>query len=92
MGLSPPSSAGIFAACDREERWMAGPSRERPEPERHEVWARVRGETYRGVYSAADGWVEVIADNGLTKTGRCGDSSAAAVAERLLRELYRAGG
>jgi len=43
------------------------------------------------VYSVADGWVEVIAENGLTKTARCGDSSAAEVAERLLRELYQRG-
>jgi hypothetical protein len=70
---------------------MAGSRRERPEPERNEVWARVRGETYHGVYSAADGWVEVIADNGRTKTARCGESSAAEVAERLLRELYAGG-
>jgi hypothetical protein len=59
------------------------------EPERNEVWARVRGRKVHGVFSVADGWVEVIADNGLTKTARCGDSSAARVAERLLRELYR---
>jgi hypothetical protein len=60
------------------------------EPERNEVWARVRGRKVHGVFSVADGWVEVIADNGLTKTARCGDSSAAEVAERLLGELYRA--
>jgi hypothetical protein len=39
----------------------------------------------------AGGWVEVIADSGLTKTARCGDSSAAEVPERLLRELYQRG-
>jgi hypothetical protein len=55
------------------------------------VWSEVRGKKVRGVFSVADGWVEVIADNGLTKTARCGDSSAAEVAERLLRELYRRG-
>jgi hypothetical protein len=44
----------------------------------------------RGVFSVADGWVEVIADNGLTKTVRCGDSTASEVAERLLLELYHA--
>jgi hypothetical protein len=32
------------------------------------VWADVRGKTVHGVYSVADGWVEVIAANGLTKT------------------------
>jgi hypothetical protein len=68
---------------------MAGSRHERPEPERNEVWAQVRGRKVHGVFSVADGWVEVIADNGLTKTARCGDSSAAEVAERLLRELYR---
>ncbi len=64
---------------------------EPPEPGRDEVSTRVRGRTVRGVYSVADGWVEVIAENGLTKTARCGDSSAHGIAERLLRELYAAG-
>jgi len=67
---------------------MAAPKRERPEPERSEVWAKVRGRRVHGVYSVAGGWVEVIADNGTYKTARCGESSAAEVAERLLRELY----
>jgi len=59
------------------------------QPERNQVSVKVRGRMVHGVYSTADGWVEVIADNGLTKTARCGDSSAPQVAERLLRELYR---
>jgi hypothetical protein len=58
-------------------------------PERNEVWAEVRGRTYHAVYSVADGWVEVIADDGQYKTGQIGDSSAEQVAERLLSELYR---
>ena len=70
---------------------MARAPRDGPQPDRNEVSARVRGRTVRGVFSVADGWVEVIADNGLTKTARCGESSAAEVAERLLRELYRQG-
>jgi hypothetical protein len=70
---------------------MRGSRRERPEPERNEVWADVRGRKVRGVFSVADGWVEVIADNGLTATARCGDSSAPEVAERLLRQLYGKG-
>lgn len=61
---------------------------EPPEPGRDEVRTQVRGREIRGVYSVADGWVEVIAENGLTKTARCGDSSATYVAERLLRELH----
>jgi hypothetical protein len=60
-----------------------------PEPGRDEVRITVRGREVHGVFSVADGWVEVIADNGMTKTARCGDSSAAEVAERLLRELYQ---
>ena len=55
----------------------------------HEVWTSIRGQRFHGVYSVANGWVEVIADNGMTKTARCGESTAAEVAERLLRELYR---
>ncbi len=62
-----------------------------PAEDRNEVSAKVRGRTVRGVYSVADGWVEVIAENGLTKTARCGDSSAHEVAGRLLRELYQRG-
>ncbi len=58
-------------------------------PDRSEVWTEVRGKTAHGTYSVSGGWVEVIADNGLTKTARCGDSSAPEVAERLLRELYQ---
>ena len=61
---------------------------EPPEPGHDEVWTELRGKRLHGVYSVADGWVEVIADNGTTKTARCGDSSAATIAERLLRELY----
>ncbi len=60
-----------------------------PAPERNEIWAEVRGTTYHAVYSVADGWVEVIADDGQYKTGQIGDSSAEQVAERLLTELYR---
>jgi hypothetical protein len=59
-----------------------------PEPARDEIWAEVRGRRVRGVYSAANGWVDVIAANGLTKTAPCCDSSAPEVAQRLLRELY----
>ena len=59
--------------------------------ERAEVWAEVRGKTYHGVYSVAEGWVEVIADDGRYKTGQIGESSAELVAERLLRELYSRG-
>jgi hypothetical protein len=70
---------------------MATGARERPGSERNEVWAEVRGKTYHGVYSVADGWVEVIADDGRYKTGQIGDSSADEVAERLLRELYARG-
>jgi hypothetical protein len=66
---------------------MARSSTEPPEPERNDVWAHVRGRKVHGVFSTADGWVEVIADNGLSKTARCGDSSAAQVAERLLRVI-----
>jgi hypothetical protein len=67
---------------------MTRAARDYPQPYRDEISVRVGGRTVRGVFSVADGWVEVIADNGLTKTARCGDSSAAEVAERLLRELY----
>ena len=59
--------------------------------ERNEVWAEVRGRTYHGVYSEADGWVEVIADDGRYKSGQLGESSVEEVAERLLRELYARG-
>ncbi len=65
---------------------------EPPEPGREQVSTTVRGRRVRGVFSVADGWVEVIAENGLTKTARCGDSSAPQVAERLLRELHMRGG
>jgi hypothetical protein len=68
---------------------MARAPKQDPAEDRNEVSAKVRGQTVRGVYSVAAGWVEVIAENGLTKTARCGDSSAHTVAERLLRELYR---
>jgi hypothetical protein len=73
------------------ERTKVGPTSrtcDPPEPGRDDVWATVRGRRVHGVYSVVDGWVEVIADSGLTKTARCGDSSAPVVAERLLRELY----
>ena len=68
-------------------RTKAGPC-DPPEPGRDEVWAQGRGQKLHGAYSVADGWVELIADNGLTKTVRCGESSAARVAQRLLRELH----
>jgi hypothetical protein len=55
------------------------------------VWADVRGKSVHGTYSESGGWVEVIADNGQYKTAQIGDSSAEAVAERLLRELYLRG-
>jgi hypothetical protein len=61
-----------------------------PEPGREEVSIVVRGRTVRGVFSVADGWVEVIGDHGLTKTARCAESTANEVAERLLRELSKA--
>ncbi len=70
---------------------MAGSAKRDVVPTRNEVWAEVRGKTYHGVYSVADGWVEVIADDGRYKTGQIGDSSADDVAERLLRELYQRG-
>jgi hypothetical protein len=44
-----------------------------------------------GTYSVSGGWVEVIADNGMYKTGQIGDSTAEAVAERLLYELFARG-
>jgi hypothetical protein len=68
---------------------MAESAKRDAAPPRNEVWAEVRGKTYHGVYSVADGWVEVIADDGRYKTGQIGDSSADEVAERLLRELYQ---
>jgi hypothetical protein len=68
---------------------MTRGTRTERQPDRSEVSIKIRGRTVRGVYSVAEGWVEVIAENGLTKTARCGDSTAAEVAERLLRELYR---
>jgi hypothetical protein len=72
------------------QRTKVAPTRtcDPPEPGRDEVWAQLRGRKVHGVYSVADGWVEVIADDGRTRTARCGDSSAAAVAERLLGEVY----
>jgi hypothetical protein len=70
---------------------MAESAKKEAAPARNEVWAEVRGKTYHGVYSVADGWVEVIADDGRYKTGQIGDSSADDVAERLLRELYQRG-
>ena len=54
---------------------MTRPSSKRPESDRNDVWAEVRGTTYYGNYSVADGWVEVIADDGRYKTGQIGDSS-----------------
>jgi hypothetical protein len=64
------------------------PSNDR-EPHRNDVSIVARGRTVRGVYSVADGWVEVIGENGLTRTARCVDSTAGEVAERLLREMQR---
>ena len=73
---------------------LAPPAAPLPEPtterkDKNEVWAEVRGTTYHGVFSVADGWVEVIADNGMTKTAQIRDSSEYDVAERLLFELYQ---
>jgi hypothetical protein len=68
---------------------MADSSRRAPSPERNDVWAEVRGRTFHGTYSVADGWVEVIADDGQYKSAQIGESSAEEVAERLLSELYR---
>ncbi len=70
---------------------MASGGDDRSAGERPEVWAEVRGKTYHATYSVADGWVEVIADDGRYKTGQIGNSSAEEVAERLLRELYARG-
>jgi hypothetical protein len=58
-------------------------------PELNEVWAEVRGKTYHATFSVADGWVEIIADDGQYKTGQIGESTAEQVAERLLAELYK---
>jgi hypothetical protein len=73
------------------EAKKAGPAQgcEPPEPGRDDVSVEVRGQRVHGVYSVADGWVEVIADDGRTATARCSDSSACETAERLLRELHR---
>ena len=68
---------------------MADSSRRASSPERNDVWAEVRGRTFHGTYSVADGWVEVIADDGQYKSAQIGESSAEEVAERLLSELYR---
>ena len=62
-----------------------------PPSNRNDVWAEVRGKTYHGTYSVAQGWVEVVADDGRYKTGQAGDSPVEEVAERLLRELYQRG-
>ena len=62
-----------------------------PLPDKNDVWAEVRGTMFHGTYSVADGWVEVIADNGMTKTAQIRDASEYDVAERLLFELYRRG-
>jgi hypothetical protein len=70
---------------------MTDPSRNDQPSERNEVWADVRGKSVHGTYSVSGGWVEVIADNGQYKTAQIGESSAEAVAERLLAELYRRG-
>jgi hypothetical protein len=67
----------------------APPVTEEPPAELNEVWAEVRGKTYHGTFSVADGWVEVIADDGQYKTGQIGESTAQQVAERLLAELYK---
>ncbi len=68
---------------------MARVRRTEREPEHNAISIVVRGRAVRGVYSAADGWVEVIGENGLPRTARCGDSTAGEVAERLLREMQR---
>jgi hypothetical protein len=83
----PDSEAGM--AAQRTKMSPTTRACDPPEPGHDEVWVEVRGRRVHGVFSVADGWVEVIADNGMTKTARCGESSAAAVAERLLRELHR---
>jgi hypothetical protein len=70
---------------------MEGSAGTRPRGERYEVWAEVRGQSVHGTYSVADGWVEVIADNGQYKTAQIGNSSEEEVAERLLYELYARG-
>ena len=76
------------------QRMKAGPEKpcDPPDPGRDQIRVRARGREIRGVYSVADGWVEVIGESGLTKTARCGESSAVTVAERLLRELYARAG
>jgi hypothetical protein len=70
---------------------MAGEAGGGPKAERNDVWAEVRGKSVHGTYSVGDGWVEVIADSGQYKTAQIGDSSAEAVAERLLYDLYARG-
>jgi hypothetical protein len=70
---------------------MTDGASERPATERSDVWAEVRGKTVHGTYSVSDGWVEVNADSGQYKTAQIGDSSAEAVAERLLYDLYARG-
>jgi hypothetical protein len=58
--LSHRGSAGIFAVCDREERRMVGSSRERPEPERNEVW---------GDYAASHGASIDVDDGAILQPG-----------------------
>jgi hypothetical protein len=70
---------------------MEGSAGTRPRGERYEVWTEVRGQSVHGTYSVADGWVEVIADNGQYKTAQIDNSSEEEVAERLLYELYARG-
>jgi hypothetical protein len=70
---------------------MPDSSRDDWSPERNEVWAEVRGNPVHGTYSVSAGWVEVVADNGQSKTAQIGESSVDQVAERLLRELYQRG-
>jgi hypothetical protein len=66
-------------------------SDQKTRPDRDDVWAEVRGKNVHGIYSVADGWVEVIADSGQYKTAQIGNFSVQEVAERLLRELYARG-
>ena len=72
---------------------MPDSSRDDPPRGGGDVYAEVRGMTYRGTYSISTdgGWVEVTAPDGRTKTAQIGEWSAEEIAERLLRELYLRG-
>jgi hypothetical protein len=60
----------------------------RAPPPRDEVWADVRDRRVHGIYSVRGGWVEVVADDGRSKSAPIGNSPVQEVAVRLLRELY----